>query len=84
MVLGYFVHPRPPAQYRGCGLENRATHLRHRTFVFSRSFLFLPANSPLLGAGGNLIILATSTVAQDCVASCVLFFGDLISPRPAR
>ena len=45
-------------------------------------FLFRPANPPPLGAGGDLDILATPTVAQYYVTSFKnIFFGGMISPR---
>ena len=49
-------------------------------------FLFRPADPPMLGAGGELGILATSTVAQDCVTSCVPFFRwyNFASPVMAK
>ena len=73
VVLAYFVLPTPPRSVPGCGLVNRANQLWHRTVVFSFCFLFRPADPPPLGAGGDLGILATPAVAQDCVTSCFLF-----------
>ena len=84
VVLEELVLSAPAAQCRGCSLDNRAIHLRHRTIGFAGSFLFRPADPSWLGAGGDLGILATLAVARDCVTSFVLLFGDLISPRPSR
>ena len=62
-----------PRSVPGCSLGNRATQLRHSTVGFSCYFLFRLAVPPPLGAGGDLGILATLTVAQDCLTSCSLF-----------
>ena len=71
-----------PRSVPGCGLDNRATQLWHKTVGLLCYFLFRAADPRPLGAGGDLGILATPTVAQGCVTSCFLFFGGLISPRP--
>ena len=63
-----------PRSVPGCGLGHRATQLWHRTAVFSCYYIFRPADPAPLGAGGNLSILATQTVVQDCVTSCFLLF----------
>ena len=57
----------PPRSVPSHGLGNRAAKLWHRTVGFSFSFLFRPADPSPIGAGGVLGILATPTVAQDCV-----------------
>ena len=67
-----------PRSVPDCGLGNRATHLWHRTVVFSCRFLSRPADPTPLGTGGDLGILATPTV---CGFLCSLFSGDLTSPR---
>ena len=75
----YFVLPTPPRSVPGCGLGNRATHsIVAQDCWFLMFFPFSSCRSPLLGAGGDLDILATPTVAQDYVISCFLFFGGII------
>ena len=46
VVLAYVIPHTPPPQRRGCGLDNQATQLWHRTVVFLCSFLFRPADPP--------------------------------------
>ena len=57
----------------GCGLGNRATQLLHRTVGFLRPFPFRPADRTPLGAGGDLGILATLTVARNCTTFRFIF-----------
>ena len=82
VVLACFVLPTPPAQCLAVvwaiGPLNCGTGLSFFRVLF---FLVLPVLSPL-GVGDDLGILATPAVAQDCVASCFIFFGGTILPRP--
>ena len=45
-------------------------------------FPFSSCRSPPLGAGGDLGIFATPTVAQDCVTPCFPFFGGALASPP--
>ena len=81
VVLAFFALPTPPTQCRVvvyvigpliCGTGQS----------FFVLFSCSSCRSPPLRAGGHLGILAIPTVGQDCATSCVLFFGDLVSPRP--
>ena len=73
MVPGFFVLPTSPRSVPGRGLSNPAAKLWHRTVGFSCPFLLRPADPPPIGAGGDLGIFATPTVAQDCAAFCLPF-----------
>ena len=72
----------PPRTVPGRHLVNGAIKLRLRTVVFSCYYLFRPADLPPLGAGGDLGILVTPTVAQDWITPYFLLFGGVTSPRP--
>ena len=84
--VSYFVLPTPPRSVSGSGLGNGATQLLLRTVVFLCYCLYRPADPPPLGAGGDLGILATPTVAQDCVTCCAPFFRryNFASPPSLR
>ena len=80
MVIACFVLPTPSAQYRPVAwVIGPLIVAQYSRFYCS---FFLPAVPPSLGTGGDLSILATPTVAQDCVTLCALILGDLIPPRP--
>ena len=81
MALTYVVLPTPPGQGRAVVWVIEPLICGTGQSFFCIFFLFRPAVSPPIGAGGDLSILATPTVAQDCVTSCFpFFFGDIISP----
>ena len=81
VVPAFFVLPTPPRSVPGRRLGNRAIKWWLRTVCFSCSYFFRPADPPPLGAGSDLGIFATLTVAQDCVIFFLLFFGGTTSPR---
>ena len=63
VVPAFFALPAPPLSVPGRFLGNRVIKSRHKTVDFSCSFLFVLLTPPSLGAGGDLGILATPTVA---------------------
>ena len=63
VVPAFFVLPIPLRSVPAHGLGDRAIKLWHRSVGFSCSFLFVLLTPPSLGAGGDLGILATPTVA---------------------
>ena len=74
-----------PRSVPGCGLDNRATQLWHKTVGLLCYFLFRAADPRPLGAGGDLGILATPTVTQDCDFLLSLFrWYDITSPLLAK
>ena len=82
MRISSCLHPR---SVPGCGLGKIGPlNCGTRLLFFRRSLQFVLPIPPLLGDGGGLGILATPTVAQDCVTSCFLDFGGTILPRPPR
>ena len=83
LVPAFCVLPTLPRAVPGCDLGDWATQLLTRTLDFSWS-LFCPADPRPFGAEGDMGVLATPTVAQDCVTSCFLFFGGIISSHPPR
>ena len=92
--VSYFVLPTPPRSVSGSGLGNGATQLLLRTVGFLCYCLYRPADPPPLGAGGDLGILATPSVAQDCATSCFCpfrwYFGfsrfrrHILAPPPLQ
>ena len=72
-----------PRSVPGCGLGNRVIQLWDRTVSFTCVRFFRPADPPPPGARGDLGILVTSPVAQDCVPSCFLFSNFVFLTFPS-
>ena len=83
VVPAYFVLPTSPAQYRAVVWGNRVIQLWDRTVSFTCVRFFRPADPPPPGARGDLGILVTSPVAQDCVPSCFLFSNFVFLTFPS-
>ena len=84
VVPAYSVLSTIPARCRAVVRVIGPLNCGTRLLFFRGTLQFVPPIPPLLGDGAGLGILATPTVAQDCVTSCFLDFGGTILPRPPR